>query len=193
MIIQWSVALKTSFVNTVVNAWMEVTNKSGLADPWHQVGTFTVTGHAPVNVSLTPNTGTITKGVKTTLASEYSDMAGNANLANVYLSFATTAGVNTYGYCLYDSIGNKLYLLNPISGTLIGGFRLGTANVIDNGYIRLYCADTTITRVGNSLTVNWSVELNSAISDTNLNAYMQCKNQYVKVDPWEQMGAFGLN
>lgn len=194
MTIKWSIALKTQFANKIVDAWMRVTNKDGLPGDWTQVGVFNVNGHAPVNVSLTPNTGSIAKTVKTTLSSEYSDAGGYANLKNLYLApAASIADINSKGYFLYDSVNNKLFVRSAGSSSFLGGFAPGSSNVIDNGVIKLYCADTTISRVGNSITVNWSVSFDSAYPEASCNAYMMVTNQIGKSDPWKQMGAFTLN
>lgn len=194
MTIKWSIALKSSFAGKTVDAWMRVTNNAGLPGDWTQVGVFSVVGNPPVNVSLAPNTGSITKDLKTTLTSVYSDAGGYANLKNAYLAPVTSiADINSKGYFLYDSINNKLYLRSAGASTFIGGYAPGTAMVLDNGIYKLYCADTTVTRLGNNLTVNWSLAIESTFTAASCNAYMQITNQFSKSDPWEQMGAFTLN
>ncbi|MHB1458705.1 MAG: hypothetical protein ACYC0V_17490, partial [Armatimonadota bacterium] len=142
----------------------------------------------------TPNTGSIVKTVKTTLTSEYSDVGGYANLKNLYLSPSTSvADISNKGYFLYDSLTNKLFVRGAGVSTFFGGYAPGSANVIDNGLMKLYCADTTISRVGNMITVNWSISINIEYPTASCNMYIQATNQIGKSDAWEQFGAFTLD
>jgi hypothetical protein len=128
------------------------------------------------------------------MTSVYSDAGGYAIIKSAYLTHAASiADIDSKGYLLYDNVNNKLYLRSAGSSAYIGGYAPGTAKILDNGILKLYCADTTVTRVGNTLTVNWSMAIESTFTATSCNAYMQVSNQLGKSDTWEKMGAFTLN
>lgn len=194
LIINWSVTLKPYFEGTNCKAWMQVTNMLGLSDLLEQMGEFSVIPNpAPKNVSLTPNNGTITVDQKTTLSSVYSDSAGYSNIKSCYLMINPGSSTTGTGYFFYDAVKNKLYLRRPYDSTLIGGFAPGSANIIDNGCISLYCADTTIQKDGKNVTINWSVALSSYFDGSPCTASMQVTNKTGYSDSMEQMGSFSVD
>ncbi|MHB1457603.1 MAG: TolB family protein [Armatimonadota bacterium] len=193
LIINWSIIFKQSFSDSVCNAWMRATNKDGLVDPWKQMGTFMmIPDPTPRNVSLSPNNGTITINQQTTLTSSYSDPAGNENIKSCYLMLNTGTTATGAGFFFYNPVKNKLYLRQTDSSTMIGGFTPGSANVIDNGSIILYCADTTVQKIDNDLTINWSIALKSYFANESCTASMQVTNLTGQAGPWKHMGDFSI-
>ena len=192
--INWSVTFKPSFAGSTCNAWMRVTNKSGLVDPWEQMGTFSMlVNPTPKNESITPNSGTITIDAPTAISSVYSDPAGYANIRSCYMMMNTGATTSGAGYLFYDPVKNKLYLRETGSSTIKGGYAPGSANIIDNGSIVLNCADTTVNKVGNNITINWNIALKTYFAGNPCTASMQVTNKTGQSDPWEQMGLFSVN
>ena len=192
--INWNIVMHPYFVGTVCKAWMQVTNLSGLADPMELMGSFNiVVNPSPINVSLTPNAGTITMNTQTTLASLYSDPAGYANIKTCYMMLNSGSNTTGAGYFLYDPVKNKLYLRKTNEAVMLGGFVPGSANVIDNGSVILYCANTTVQKSGNDMTINWRVALKSYFAGNPCKASMQVTNKTGYSDPWEQMGLFSVN
>ncbi|MHB1459372.1 MAG: TolB family protein, partial [Armatimonadota bacterium] len=192
--INWNVTFKSNFTGSLCNAWMRVTNKAGLVDTWKQMGSFSmVVNPAPVNISLTPNSGTITVDQQTSLASIYSDPAGYANVRSCYLMLNTGATTSGAGYLYYDSVKNLLYLRKTNEAVLMGGFTPGSANVIDNDAVTLYCADTNVQKIGNNVTINWSIALKPYFAGNPCTASMQVTNRTGYADLWEQMGVFAVN
>ena len=192
--INWSVTFKLDFVGTTCNAWMQVANKTGDDDKWKQMGSFSmVVNPTPKNESLTPNNNTITVDQQTSLSSVYSDPAGYANIRTCYLMLNTGATTSGAGYLYYDSVKNLLYLRKTNEAVLMGGFTPGSANVIDNGAVTLYCADTNVQKIGNNVTVNWSIALKPYFTGNPCTASMQVTNRTGYADLWEQMGVFTVN
>ena len=198
--INWSISLKSSFVGTACKAWMQVTNftggysKNGKLDAWDQMGEFNMlVNPTPKNESITPNSGTITVDTPTAISSVYSDPAGYANIRSCYMMMNTGATTSGAGYLFYDPVKNKLYLRETGSSTLKGGYAPGSANIIDNGSIVLNCADTTVNKVGNNITINWNIALKTYFAGNPCTASMQVTNKTGQSDPWEQMGSFSVN
>ena len=193
MTIKWVVTFKPGFAGSTCNAWMRVTNIAEQFDPWEQMGTFTMIGNpAPVNVSLTPDSGSINTNSPTTLTSVYSDPAGFDNIRTCYMMVNTGATTSGAGYCFYDPIKNKLYLRQTGSSALIGGFAPGSAHVIDNGSMTLNCLDTSVVKAGNELTVNWNITLKSYFDGNPCTVSMQVTNKTGQSDPWQAMGTFDV-
>lgn len=147
----------------------------------------------PINTSLTPNTGTIVINKKTSLASLYTDSSGYANIKNCILMMNSGSTTTGAGYFYYDVANNKLYLKNTADDALTGGFAPGSANVIDNGSIILYCADTTVVNSGNNLTINWSIALKSYFTGNTCTASMQVTDISDITDPMKLMGTFNTS
>jgi hypothetical protein len=105
-------------------------------------------------------------------------------------SGSTTTGA---GYLYYDPVKNKLYLRKTNEAVMIGGYAPGSANVIDNGSVILYCANTTVQKSGNDMTINWSTALKTYFAGNTCKASMQVTNKTGYSDPFEQMGLFSVN
>ena len=147
-------------------------------------------GSAPFNVSLTPNSGTIIIDKKTSLTSLYSDPAGYSNIKSCYLMMNSGTTTTGAGYLFYDALANKLYLRKTNEDVLLGGYAPGSANIIDNGAVILYCADTVIQNNGNDMTINWSIALKPYFARNTCTASMQVTNKSGYKDLMEQMGTF---
>jgi hypothetical protein len=130
---------------------------------------------------------------KTSFASLYSDPAGFSNIRTCYLMFNTGSTVDGAGYAFYDAVKNKLYLRKTNEAVLIGGYIPGSANVIDNGSMVLYCADTSIQKSATDMTINWSIALKPYFTGNPCTASMQVTNKTGYADPWNQMGIFTIN
>ena len=144
----------------------------------------------PINKSLTPNSGKIVIDQKTTLSSTYTDLIGYEFMKRCYLMMNTGSTVTGAGYIFYDAPTNKLYMRKTDDTGNIGGYAPGSAHVVDNGAIILYCADTTIQNNGNDMTVNWSIGLKPYFTGNTCTASMQVTNKANLTDPMEQMGSF---
>lgn len=189
--VNWSIAAKPYYLGERCYPWMQAANKSDLLSSWQQMGSYNILIYpAPVNVSLTPNAGVIAIDQKTSLSSVYSDPAGYANIKNCYMAVNTGATTTGAGYFFYDAIKNKLYLRKTNESVMIGGYAPGSANVIDNGSIILYCADTTLQKVGKDMTINWSIALKPYFAGNQCTASMQVTNKAGLSDPMQQMGSF---
>jgi len=143
-------------------------DNAGLDTGYQQPGgaSFTVTGNrAPTNGTVSPLTGTTAAGAYRTITATYSDPDGAHNLNAVYLSL-NRADASRRLEAVYIAETNRLYLINEL-GNLVGGFAPGSGNTITTGRGSLNCATTTVSRVGNTLTVNWSIAGTSALAGSN--------------------------
>lgn len=153
---------------------------------------------SPINTSLTPNSGSIIADQRTTLTSVYTDSAGYVNIRTCYLLLNTSFTTVNAGYFFYDTAKNRLYLRKPDDAAKIGGYAPGKGTVIDNGFIVLNCARTTVVRSGNTLTINWSISLKPSFAEKTCKAWMQVTNKTGgyshngKLDAWDEMGSFNV-
>jgi hypothetical protein len=108
-------------------------------------------------VDLAPLYGSSLPGQAVVFNAVYSDPHGWADVKNAQILVNTsTNGKNSF-YGHYDQNVNKLYLRNDTNTAWIGGFAPGSANVIENSFVKLNCAQTTVAGMENNLNVQWAV------------------------------------
>jgi hypothetical protein len=121
---------------------------------------------APTNVGLTPSPASDPAGTFRTFTAQYADTKGASDIDIAYLRVAnpSTGGVLT---ALYYAPTNRLYLLAENGTTLLGGFAPGSANTISNTLGTLNVTNTSVSRSGNTLTVNWTLSAKATMAGTN--------------------------
>lgn len=187
--VNWKLKLKPTMAGKLCSAWAMVIDDTNLRDGWDKMGSFIIS-QPPSNVSLVPSSGTITSNVKGTFSSKYSDPDGYANLSACYLLINSTLTGAKAAYVRYDCNANKLYVINDTNTAWIGGYSPGSANVIENSYCRLYCAETTISGSGTTLTVNWKILVKPTMAGKTCPAWMLTVDDGGLRDGWDQMGSF---
>ena len=90
---------------------------------------------------------------------------------------------------IYNVEANRLYLKADDNVGLLGGFAPGSANVIRNSRGSLDCAATTVTRAGDTITVQWSVQATGVLAGLNT-IWLRARDR-AGVDTYyeEQLGA----
>jgi outer membrane protein assembly factor BamB len=162
--VDWGVELRPTMAGKVVDAWMYVSDKSGLTDGPDQVRSDYKVTHAPADVSLAPSTGALAVNTKLTFAAKYSDADGYADISSCYLLINTSASYTNSIDVLYHVGSNQIYLLNDDNTAWLGPCTLGSANTLSNSQCIVYCADTTTAGTGNVRTVNFRIQLKPSVS-----------------------------
>ncbi len=150
--------------------------------------TVTYSPSAPTNKSLTPSSGTLTT-TPMTFTSVYQDQNGYADIKRAYLLISDSLDYSKGVLLFYDAQGNRVYLYNPSSG-LGTGYAPGSDVTLVNGQCFFYIKDTTVSRSGNELTVNWKVALRSEFLSRSLNGYAYVKDGLGLTAGWDRMGIF---
>ena len=80
--VAWRVQLKDTMAGKTLRSWMYVDFSDQTHIGWNEMPPFTaiLPGRAPVNVSITPSSGTIASGSKLTLQSAYSEPNGASDI-----------------------------------------------------------------------------------------------------------------
>lgn len=191
--VNWRVMFKSTMTNSTCDAWMRVQDNAGLSTGWAKMGSF-IFDQVPTNVSLSPYRGTLVCDRYITYTTKFADSDGNADIANVYLLMNTTSnGSPKYDngvFVKYDSVANKLYLRNDANTAFIGGITPGDTGIIENSQCLLDCSQTTISRSGTELTVNWEISLKSTMADKTIFAWLHVIDQLGQRDNHEKFGEF---
>jgi hypothetical protein len=187
--VNWWVSFKTAMSGRTCGAWMLVFDDASHRDGYDQMGSNIKIGQPPANVSVAPSTGPVAAGPKVTFTGRYSDPDGYANLANCYLLINNTLnGVNA-AFLRYDQNTNLLYVKNDANTSWGVGAAPGSATVLQNSYVSLYCAETTVSGSGNQLTVNWKVILKPTMSGRTCGAWLLVYDDLGLRDGYDQMGS----
>ena len=172
--------------------YMQVRDKSNLVDGWDQMGTVQIVANkAPINYSLSPNSGASAAGVARTLTAKYLDENGSTDITEARL--LVNSAPNGAGALLgmYVPATNRLYLRDNTNGGWLGGFTPGSANVITNGQGSLNCAATSVTFGVNMLTINWSFTPTASFTGAK-NLYLLVRDRSNAVDSLEPLGTWTI-
>ncbi|MEI6914729.1 MAG: hypothetical protein WCL39_06315, partial [Armatimonadota bacterium] len=194
-VINWRIEPKASMAGKTVKGFVLCSDRYGLADGWDNLASYSVANvvavvnTAPVNVGMTPASGTLPLA-KTTLTTTHSDAQGAADITRCFLILNPTA-VLASGYGgFYDILNNKLFLANDAGSGWLGGFAPGSANVIENSSYKLYCAETTTSASGNNRVINWRLEPKAAVAGKAVDGFTRCSDKAGLADGWDKVGSF---
>jgi hypothetical protein len=156
MTINWKITFKTPFVGNK-KSYLLVSDLSKTSSGWQELGSVSIPNNIPVAVSITPSSGAFNVNTPYTFTTTVSDPDGYQNLyqcrflINSYLSGSNCA------LLFYDRLTNKLYLRNDTNSSWLGGFSPGSANIIENSYVKLNCTLTSVLTSGDTMTINWNI------------------------------------
>lgn len=191
--VKWSVIPADKWKHTRQNLYMFARDKGDLTAGWDLKGTWDISvSTAPLNVSLTPGSGTSLSGVARTFTSKYADPGGTSDLASVELLIGSDSGGANTIRCYYDPINNKLYLRNDANTAWLGATAPGSNVIVSNSQGSLSCKDTSFSTDGNTLTVNWSITPNAKWAKTTQNLYLFVKDKTNQTDGWDAMGTWSI-
>lgn len=148
---------------------------------------------SPLNYSLSPTGSCFPVESLATITCVYSDTAGYDNLNECQLLVDETLNETNTAYLMYNENSNLLYVMNDAGTAWVGGNTPGSAAVIENSYCRLYCANTTVGRSGNTLTVTWAIEFKSPMYGKICGAWMYCSDDCGLTDGWDRLGTYGFS
>jgi hypothetical protein len=134
---------------------------SHLSSGWQNRGTWTVPASAPTAVSVTPSSGT---GSSQTFALLYSDADGVGKLTYVQaLINGSLAWPNSCAVLYYQST-NRLYLVLDSGTGWQGSLTPGQAGTLSNSQCTLDGGASSVSAVGNNLTVNAALTFKAAFT-----------------------------
>jgi len=168
--VKWNVTFKSAFSGNK-NIYMNVDDDTGVYTDWILKGNITLPNNPPATGTISPSSGTIAVNAPTIFTATYIDSNGWQNIRYMYLLFNTSVSGSNCFYGYYDRNANKLYLRNDTNTAWLGGFAPGSANIIENSYSKLNCAQTTVSGSGNTLTLKWNLTFKSTFSG-NKNIYL---------------------
>ncbi len=147
----------------------------------------------PVNGTLSPASASNAPNSARLFATTFSDANGNADFSYVMLHVNTSTSAVAALRCQLNTVNNKIYLRNDANTLWLGGFAVGSANVISNGQGSIDCAQTTIARSGNTVTVNWALKASGTWAGTTQKTYLYSQDKQAAKDGFDQKGTWTIS
>ncbi len=169
------------------NVYMQVQDNGGLGTGWQPRGTWTTGPDSPpVAVSVTPSSGS---GSPQTFSFLYSDPNGFADLswAQTIVNASLTGLAGCYTH--YDRLANQVLLLNDSATAWLGPVTLGTATNVQNSQCIVNAISSSVSGVGNSLTVNLNLTFKPAFAGAK-NVFIQAQDNGGLGTGWQQRGTW---
>ena len=167
--------------------FMATGDNAGLVAPWQKMGTWTVGSVAtpPVNVSVTPSSGT---GTVQTFAFTVSSAAGWQNIAWIQIIIGSSASPAKC-FVDYTPANDYLYLDNDNETAWAGWETLGTSGTLQNSQCQINLAASSATGTGTDLTLNLAITFLSGLSGAQ-QIFMATGDNAGLVAPWQKMGTW---
>ena len=190
--ISYGIEFKAAAGVRSLKAWMYAIDEGGLTDGWDQMGTLSVgsSGQPPLNLDVTPATGSLPAEAPQTLTSRHSDPNGGATVRHIYLLLNETLDGRNAVYCWLDQSANRLYLRDSANASWGTGVAPGTPVSLENSTCRLYCGETTVVRSGVDIAVNWRLEMKGAALGRTLKTWMYAIDDTGLRDGWDQAASY---
>lgn len=188
--VSWSITFKSPFTGAK-NTYLYVKDDTNAYNGWVKKGTWTITNQAPSLGTVTPSSGISNPGETVSFTTTYSDPDGWLNIQYVYFLINTSVNGAYCFYGYYNQNTNKLYLRNDSNASWLGGYIPGASNVIENTYVKLNCAGTTVSTSGTTLTINWSITFKPAFTGQK-NTYLYIIDDANVIANWAQKGTWKI-
>jgi V8-like Glu-specific endopeptidase len=157
---------------------------------------LTVTGATgnlpPTNGTITPNSGGAPAGRSIYFTSTYFDPNGERDLKACRLHIGRWAAPKSLAgnaVVLYQARTNKLLIRNDRGTRWWGGRLVGSANVVQNSQVKVYCNLTSVRRAGNMIEVRWALEFKPAFRGRT-RMYLKARDLGGLTSPLEQKGTW---
>ncbi|MFA6350364.1 MAG: interleukin-like EMT inducer domain-containing protein, partial [Candidatus Omnitrophota bacterium] len=143
----------------------------------------------PVPLSITPNIGSAKAETPVDFTTIYKDADRWNNIRNAYLLINAGRTKNNCFYAYYNQNTNKLHLSNDKGIFNSTGFSPGSNNVINNSYVSLNCAATTVSNSSNKLVIKWNIVFKSNFKGLK-RAYLYVIDDAGAVSGWMKKGSW---
>jgi hypothetical protein len=168
------------------NSYMMAANKSGLSSGWQSKGTWTVVAAPPVDVSVSPASGS---GAVQIFSFAYSDPYGYADIAYVDFMIQTAVNGQNACYAFYVPSTNILTMFNDAGNGYTGSGTLGTVGTLTNSQCTIDVGASSAVATGNNLTLTVALTFKPGFTGAK-NSYMIVVNNSGLSSGWQSKGTW---
>jgi hypothetical protein len=126
--------------------------------------------------AVTPSSGSGPVGATTYFTTTWSDPDGWENLKHCYFHIGASPSLAGNVTLLYNAVKDKLWLLDDTGTSWQGGCHPGDAALFYNSQAELYCSQTAVRGVGDTLGVRWAIEFRSGFEGSK-KLGLKCKDR----------------
>jgi hypothetical protein len=188
--VNWAITFKPAFTGAN-NAYLLVSDMAGAKTGWNKVGTWTLPNAVPEPGTITPSSGASLIDQPLAFTATYQDSDGWLNIQYVYFLINTSTSGANCSWVYYNQNANKLYLRDDAGKAWLGGYAPGSANTIENSYVKLNCSQTTVQGQNTTLTVNWNITPKSTFTGPK-NLYLYVKDDAGAYKNWTKKGTWTI-
>jgi len=192
--VRWPITLKHSLVGTS-NIYLDVADQTNTRAGWTNSGTWTILpNQPPVIGTLTPTGGETEYGTEVIFTATCSDPNGSNDIGSIFFRVGKIAKHGIYAY--YNTNDNKIYLYyrKKKNGRWRGKYASaepGSNVVLWTQYGTINCANATVEKSGNNLTIRWPIRFGSNFRKT-YSLYLSTKDKSGMQDSWRNMGSWTI-
>jgi hypothetical protein len=146
---------------------------------------------SPIVGNITPSGGSCINNQTVTFTTTYTDLDGWSNIQYVHLLIDKAINGTNCFYGYYNQNSHRLYLRDNGSTAWLGGSAPGSANIIENSYVKLNCNQTTVSGNNATLTAKWSITFKPTFVGTK-NTYLFVKDDANFTSNWVQKGTWTI-
>ncbi len=168
------------------NIYMVVSSKSNATSGWQAEGAWTVPISPPLNLSVSPASGT---GTQQNFSFAYSDPLGNSDIGYIDILFQTILSGSSACYAVYVPSSNVISLFNDAGTAVAGSATLGIAGTLSNSQCIINTGASSVSVSGSSLTLTVALTFQPAFGGTK-NIYMVVGNKSNVSSGWQTEGAW---
>ncbi len=185
--INLSVTFKVAFVGGK-NIYGRAANSGGLSSGWALLGTWsTVSANQPPSVTgIIPYSGA---GLSQLFSFSFSDPNGYTDLNTLFIQI--TPSLNAIPRCAlwYTLSTNTIYVLNDAGNDAFGPYTLGIPGTAQNSQCSVSLASSSISGLGNNITLNLAITFNSSYSGSKL-TYAFAQDNAGALTGWQRLGTW---
>jgi hypothetical protein len=170
-----------------------VTDDANTPFGWAYKGSWTIINHPPLVGAITPASGSANVDQQILFTTTFADSDGAIDLKYcLFLINTAINGVNCF-YAYYDHDNNKFFLLNDTATSWLGGFTPGSNNSIENSFVKLDCAKSTVTIQGQQqISVTWAVTFKPSFTGQK-KTYLYAMDESNATSGWVEKGSFKIS
>ena len=147
--------------------------------------------HVPSVGTVSPSSGSAPAGQMKYFTTSWSDPDGYADLKwCMFHVGANTAQANNV-FLNYNVATNKIMIRSNDGSTWWGGKLVGSNNIIQNNQATVYCANTSVSKSGNTIQVTWAIAFKSAFKG-NKKTYLKVQDVCDNIAGWTQKGTWTI-
>lgn len=191
--VEWMLSRADAGTVPLQNIYLRAADREDAFSEWHDLGDWALEGQSyrtPRPVGLVLGDAETAPDEYQSFTTTYTDADGATDIRLVKLGLTSSGAPGDAVLMAYNARTNKLYLTTADGEQWMGGVTPGASSVLDNSLVRLDAARTSVTVVGDALTVEWVLSRSDRADAETWIVIAQAKDQQGLVSIWTPLGTW---